>query len=62
MELTITEADAGDLSIRSILDAAQHENTITIAKRYGKPVGVVVPYSWYQEASHGIPQEPVREV
>lgn len=45
----MVEMPAGKLSVRRLLDAAEHQDKITVITRFGQPVAVIVPVGWYEE-------------
>lgn len=47
--------------LRQYIDAASNEQQHTVIERYGKPVAVLVPVSWYIAAG-GDPREPLEQL
>lgn len=48
-------------NLRSLIEAAAQQDQHTVINRYGKPVAVLVPVTWYISKG-GDPREPLDQI
>jgi PHD/YefM family antitoxin component YafN of YafNO toxin-antitoxin module len=59
--VVITNIQSARDGLRTLVDAAVEEGQHTVLERYGRPVAVLVPVSWYISKG-GDPREPLPTV
>jgi len=42
---------------RELLDAVEHRSEHVIVQRYTRPIGVIVPIGWYEQAQQALNEE-----